>query len=217
VNFRSRWKLITTVRKVRRVARRKDKMVVIENLMVSNMVDYIDNIMVIVDPEIQKLSEDEREEFILRFFQFAGIISAPTDGECQEITEEFYEAVERNIRFERNYLSITLECLSQRASDAAIDEWHYFSVFLATVFMREERSFIKWLGAAFKTMKLSLEDPSLAVLSEEHKSIATEFAIDALRLLSVDRSLVYYHPLRTFEAGNIHQLRGLGSDRSRTH
>jgi hypothetical protein len=45
-----------------------------ENPIIEQMVFFISNLMLLVDPELEDLNENGREEFIFLFFQNAGLI-----------------------------------------------------------------------------------------------------------------------------------------------
>lgn len=159
------------------------------------MVFFISNLMSLVDPELEGLNENEREEFIFLFFQNAGLIESikcEQSGDRWELTDKVYEAIDRMPQCGENYISMALDCLSRREVFSADDKWRYFATSLATIFSNEAERFFWWLDATVNTIKIAPEHFRLKELSEEHEATGVQFALEVLRVAAVERSFYHY-------------------------
>jgi len=166
-----------------------------ENPIIEQMLQYIDNLMSLVDREIEKLDTDERRAFIFLFFQSSGIvelIAREQSVEIWEIADELDELINDAVGSGRNYVPAALSCLSHRAAWGADDRWHKFATSLATVFLLEEKSIFKFLNDIIQTIKMASEYDRFRDLSAAHVVTATEFALDVLRLTGVEQSICHY-------------------------
>ena len=143
----------------------------------------------------QRLDATKRKEFIFAFFQSAGIVELIIGeqlAEIWEITDELDDAINCKAGSGRNYLSMALSCLSHRGGRDEIDKWQKFATSLAAVFLRENKSIFTFLDDIVQTIKMASEHDPFQQLSAAHVVIATEFALDILRLKNLEQSICHY-------------------------
>jgi hypothetical protein len=97
---------------------RKNQMVDFEDLLISQMISFVDELMLLADPEISQFNEDDRMNAILLFFCHADLIRSPTAGQSDDrwaITENAFYATGRDISCERDYRSMAWPAVMRTA------------------------------------------------------------------------------------------------------
>jgi hypothetical protein len=171
-----------------------------EDLLISQMISFVDELMLFANPEINQFNEDDRMKVILLFFCRADLIRSPTAGQSDDrwaITENALYGTRRNISRERDYRSMALDCLSRPGKCCVDDNWRNFATSLARTFSREEEPFFRWLNEARTIVEAADQCTALKELSDEHRSIAALFALAALFNASLRRSQDHYQEPNT--------------------